>query len=174
MTSGAFGDLAQRRCGIQHVEHVIGRLADTPLYRDLDVDDVLVLREHGGLVRDGAHLAHVDAHDVVDEAGVLDIEAGLQRLDVASKAQHDAAFLLVDEIGHVDQHEHEHDEKCEQPEHGRAGAADAGRPPTEQAAEAALQAAHQVLQIRRSIAVAAAAPRIAAPAPGRFIPSHFC
>ena len=113
-THHTLGDLAQGARRREHVKQIIGGAADAPLHGDFDIHDILVLGQHQRLVGNGTDLADIDLVNGLDRARQAEAEARFQRADVLAEPEHDPAFLLVDQVGHVVGQPADQQDKAEQ------------------------------------------------------------
>src|SRR5690606_13624531 len=93
----ALRHLFQHPVGIAGAEQVHLRIADPVLHVERHGDDVLVARQHGQGVAEGAHAGGVDRGDAFDRPRRLEVGAGLHDAGELAEAQHHATVLFADQ-----------------------------------------------------------------------------
>ena len=170
--------LAQCAIRLGHRKEEFFDVGEAVLHRQLHIDDVFVLGQHGGILGHRANAGDVDHFHGVDRPRHMPAQARLIGLNMLTKSQHHAALLFIDHIeaGQAP----EHDQRADQQQHQPAGnaAAAARRRQAGAIALAApqglLEALEQCVKIGRLAAAAAflgaLIPRVLVGA--GFIPSH--
>ena len=95
MPQSALRGVLQATQGIVYLHLVLDRIDLAVLHSKLDVDDVLVLGEHAGLMLQGTHARDVDPPHLVDDRRVPPQALQLHFTLHLAEAEHDATLLLV-------------------------------------------------------------------------------
>jgi hypothetical protein len=159
------------------VEQPLARVAHDVLHGELQVDDVLVVREHQRFLEHARldvvavadfqrpHLREVDDLVRLHRPGQPPVQSRSGLRGELAERQHDAALSFHDDVEPAGEPHREHDSR-EQPgaaqarsrEEARRLAAASAAAPAEQLAEAAVEVAPQLVEVGRAL-IAAAGPR---------------
>src|SRR3546814_608669 len=150
---------------LANVKEVLTGIGDLPLHREVDVDDVLVARQHQALFRNiatrgagtlaaGALEADVDllhrgdagGERRLDRPGQVPVETRLCGLDPFAEAQHDALLVGLHPV-EAGKQPHDDDAEADQQVGGLAKPAATAR---QDAAEAVLAPLDEVLEVGRT------------------------
>jgi hypothetical protein len=163
--------VVQRVLGIAHVEQERLRVRAAKLHHDLDVDDILVARQHAGAVLEALGRPRVDDLAVLDGPRPMPLPAGLRELLECAEAELEAALGGIDAIEtEASPDEHQNYERARREPATKALLAAAARAAaaTKYSRQLSLQVAHYRIEIRRTF-VLVRSPRITFIA---IIPSH--
>jgi hypothetical protein len=172
----AFGGLEHRLLRPAVGEQILHGVLQDVLDRELDVGDVLVVRERERLAQhlgldvvaiadlDRTHAGQIDDLVALDRIRDAPVQPGGRDLREFSESEHHAALAFDDDVEAARQPSDEHDEENEpgasaELAHVRRLArvrASAARPLAEQAAQLAVEVAPHLVEIRRSLVAAAA------------------